>query len=109
MTTAAVNGLQIKVVRLPTWALLVAGIAAVVLVAFAGLVGLGVLLVLSPIVLVAAIVHQLRVGSAAESVNGGWPRPNRPRPTAPLIIEGEYEVIDEPREGHVPRPDTGRR
>jgi hypothetical protein len=109
MTTAAMNRLEIKIIRLPVWVLPLAAAAAVALVALAGVLGFGLLLLMSPIILVAGAVHMLRGRRGTKPVERPWQRPKRdPRLSNPPVIEGEYEVIDERSPKPAPQPRTDK-
>jgi hypothetical protein len=102
------NRFEVKVVRLPAWAPLVVTAVGLVLLLLAGFIGLGLLLLLSPIMLVAAGLHRLRGRRATQPMRRAWTRPDgRPPPRPPPVIDGEYQVLDERPARKAPR-ETGK-
>lgn len=96
MTTTAFDRFEVKIFRIPVWALPIAAAAAVALIALAGVFSFGLLLLMSPIILVAGAIHHLKHRHRDRDEQPLWPTKDRPaRPTGPLVIDGEYEVIDE--------------
>ena len=110
MNAAGMHRFEIKVMRLPVWTLLVPITVAVVLLALAGIIGIGLLLLVSPIVLVAAAAHRLRGRRATEpTIRPRSRTDSQSRPRTPPVIEGEYQVIDERPARPVPPPDADKR
>ncbi len=112
MSASAMNRLEIKIVHLPSWCVPLAAAASVALIALAGFIGFGVLLLMSPIILAAGVIHLLRRPQSLEPVQRPWPerthRSNAPQETRsvePVVIDGEYEVVEE---RNPPSPDRGR-
>ena len=107
MTASAFDRIEVKVVRLPVWAAPLAAAVGIALVGLAGVLGFGLLLLLSPIMLVAAVAQffkRRRSREPADRSDRNWPRPQKPaQPAQPLVIEGEYEVVGNERTTPVPK------
>ena len=96
MTATISDRFEIKVVKLPTWIVPVIAAGAVALVALAGVIGFGVLLLMSPIILVAGAANLLKNRKSAATPEPLWPVKNRPaRPASSQVIDGDYEVVDD--------------
>ena len=95
-TTTTHNRFEIKYIQLPGWVIPLAAAAAVALVALAGVVGLSILLLMSPIILFVGVAKAVRNRRKNKSAPPRpWPqRPQATRPRAPIILEGVYEVFD---------------
>ena len=88
---------EIKRIRLPTCALGVVGAIGAPLTAVLVILGAALFLVISPFILLAAAAKQLKARRDTMTSHGRWPD-SAPRPrrnTTPLIIDGEYQVIDD--------------
>lgn len=116
MSASAMNRLEIKAVRLPSWAVPLGAAAGVAVIALAGFIGFGVLLLMSPIILAAGVVQLLRRPRALEPVQRAWPErrhePNvakETRPVEPVVINGEYEVVEERNPASPDRDQAGDR
>lgn len=96
MAAATHDRFEIKLVQLPGWAIPLAAAAAVAIVALAGVVGFGILLLMSPIILGTAAAHVIRNrGKSTPVAPRPWPkRPLSTPPREPIVIDGEYEVVD---------------
>lgn len=82
MVATAHDNFEIRVVRIPQWLLPLVAAVAVALVGLAGLFGFGLLLLVSPLILVAGIVHSLkRFRKPGEQPPRPWRRSSeRPHP-----------------------------
>src|SRR5258705_11783570 len=87
---------EIKLTRIPTWILVVVVALAAIQAAVVGFVGATLLLLMSPLLLIAGAATQHNGGR--QTVTPIRPSPNnglRSRRSAPPIIDGEYQVIDD--------------
>lgn len=94
------NRYEIRLVRLPGWALPLAGAAALALVALVALIGIALLAVLAPVLLVAGLLSRWRLRRRRSEVAGDFDRTSS---RGPLVIEGEYDVVGETTQGRTPR------
>jgi hypothetical protein len=88
---------EIKRIRLPTCALGVVGAIGAPLTAVLVILGAALFLVVFPFILLAAAADQLKARRDTMTSPDRWPD-SAPRPhrnSTPLIIDGEYQVIDE--------------
>jgi hypothetical protein len=96
MSVATHDNFKIRVVRIPQWLLPLAAAAAVVLVGLLGLFGLGLLLLASPLILAAGLVHSLKAfRKPAEQPLRPSRRKSSDRPERPIFIDGDYVVLDD--------------
>ncbi|MFM9939359.1 MAG: hypothetical protein ACKVP7_07675 [Hyphomicrobiaceae bacterium] len=97
MTASTFDRLEIKVVRLPVWAAPLAAAVGIALVGLVGVLGFGLLLLISPIVLVAGVARFFKHRPPTvptDLSDRAWPGPQKPaRPAQPIVIDGEYEVV----------------
>lgn len=99
MATTAKGRLEIKREGRASWAIpldTAAGAVVFVLVALAGAAGFIILLLISPIVIGLSALQAFRNRqSAVQVVPARWSeRPRSSLPRDPLVIDGDYEVID---------------
>ncbi len=96
MATTTHDRFEIKLIQLPGWAIPLAAAAGVAIVALAGVVGLGILLLMSPIILGVGAAQAIRNRrKSTPATPRPWPqRPQAAPPRAPIVIEGDYEVVD---------------
>ncbi len=81
---------------LPSWALLLTAATALTVVAFAGVLWLGLLILITPILVVASGLSRLRRKQAPAPLRRTEFRRQWPNPVhRPLIIEGDYVVVGE--------------
>lgn len=99
MSAATHDNFEIRVVRIPQWLLPLAAATAVALVGLAGLFGFGLLLLASPLILAAGLVHSLKAfRKPAEQPLRPSRRKSSDRPTRPerpIVIDGDYVVLDD--------------
>lgn len=96
MATTTHDRFEIKLVQLPGWAIPLAAAAGLAIVALAGVVGFGILLLMSPIILGVGAAQAIRNRRTSMPVAPRpWPqRPQATPPRAPIVIEGDFEVVD---------------
>jgi hypothetical protein len=87
---------NIKLIRLPAWALPILVIMLAALVAFAALVSLSLMLVLVPVLLLVGAAQRMfghhKVQADVHSRPTGSPSGDR----AKIVIDADYEVLDPP-------------
>ena len=81
------DGLRFGPVRVPTWKVLLAALAAAGLVLALALLSLALVLVLLPVMLAGLLLRRLGRGRTTR------------RPAPPGVIEADYVVLPEPRVG----------
>lgn len=95
MATTAHDRFEIKLVQLPGWAIPLAAAAGLAIVALAGVVGFGLLLLMSPIILGVGAAQMIRNRrKSAEVTSRPWPDKSKPSQSpTPIVIDGDYEVV----------------
>jgi len=113
MTRTLFDNVSIRSYRIPSWSLILIAAVAFVVVAVTGLLWLSVLILMTPILLVASGLQRLRHSQQPVPMKRKEPRNEKPaRVQWPLIIEGDYVVVDEePKPTRVPPtpPNDGKR
>ncbi len=90
--------------RIPSWSLVLIAALAFAVVAFTGLLWLSLLILTAPVLLVANGLQRLRHSQQPAPPKRREPHNEKPaRVQRPLIIEGDYVVVDEePKPTRVP-------
>lgn len=88
---------EVKLVLPPGWALLLTTAAGILIVALAAVVGFGSLLLMLPIIVGVGAAQGLRNRrSGVPAPPRRWPPlPISTPPSDPIVIDGEYEVIND--------------
>lgn len=88
--------IDFKVVRLPAWAAPIIAIAGFAILILGGLLGLGLLLLLVPVLLVAGIARRWGGPSVRNVDIGQGGGKEHKGSDLGKVIEGDYRVIDDP-------------
>ena len=113
MTHTLFDNVSFRSHRIPSWSLILIAAVALAVAALTGLLWLSVLILMAPILLVANGLQRLRHSQQPAPPKRREPHNERPaRVSWPLIIEGDYVVVDEePKPTRVPPapPSAGKR